>query len=418
VPPKRRCLEGDTARLILENVCHLSCDAQTVRLAGEHGLSVVDVAWEDMARYPHSSVGSNITDVTLRAKGYAGRCSIIRRPNYRDETCDFPIDKFRVKVGNKDGHYLRDVSFRDYLNSLLQKHGAGFGAVTDSTHVLVSAQSCVLPLRNGSCAFNVEFFNYQTSSDDLCLAVVCSAEGTTALVVTDRGAQKLFHDANGQQCDFLAKRLRQVRAREGRPLDGAMNAQEEERNILLLFQIPLKRQRSQQGLFGLPLMQKQQASTSAFGAPRGCGPVPALPPGASSASQLFGASTGMIQPIPTGFMPALHGPAMPTYNTTAARENLGTDHAQLSVSAANGPVQYWSGRVQLDVNAAIRCTVQHYLVTDEGTLSEADLVGVKDQLAAVYAGAVSVGSLVTGDGNPFRKTAARFQDRRFWFFSA
>jgi hypothetical protein len=386
-------------------------------------MSVVDVAWEDMSRFAFSSIGRNITDATLRAQGYAKLCSIIRPPNFIDYSADFNIGRFSIKVGNETGEKLRSVPLRDYLNGLFYETGAngkgvsrfrrdpravpmhdyfnelfqeavgGEGVIEPSRQVLVSSQTCVLPLYRGRCNFNMELFNYQTScAYPACLAVVCTAEGTSAQVITQRGAQKLFHNRNGQACDFFAERLRHVRAREGRALDGEMNTHEKERNILLLFQVPLKVQN--------PRYEPTAFSTMIYG----------------GVSELYGAaSTHMAGGPPPPPAPGA-APPLPPGGSPSFRE-LGTDHAQLGIGKPHSAFPEMPRQLEMDPDAAIRCTVQHYLTTDQATLSDADLADIRQQFDAVYANAVARGSLVTDQDSLKRKTAPKACDKRFWFFT-
>ena len=43
-------------------------DSKASRLVSEHGLQIINVAWEDTGRYAGSSVGPNISDVTIQVQ--------------------------------------------------------------------------------------------------------------------------------------------------------------------------------------------------------------------------------------------------------------------------------------------------------------------------------------------------------------
>ncbi|KAJ3158158.1 hypothetical protein HDU86_003110 [Geranomyces michiganensis] len=79
--------------------------------------------------------------------------------------------------------------------------------------VLCSSQACILPLpAEGELEFIPELFNYQSREDNpAVLAIVATAQGTSAHVVTER-EQKLYFNRNGQATKYLAKRLSQDRA--------------------------------------------------------------------------------------------------------------------------------------------------------------------------------------------------------------
>lgn len=64
-------------------------DPTAKRLAGNHGLQVMNVAWEDNARWKNSVFGPCISDLTLQVDTY--KMPLIRNPNYADLSWDVPI---------------------------------------------------------------------------------------------------------------------------------------------------------------------------------------------------------------------------------------------------------------------------------------------------------------------------------------
>lgn len=391
----------------LGQVYRLAHNSEVVRLAEGFGLSVVDVAWEDTSRWQHSAYGANITDATLRVRGQQARCSIIRNPNFEDQTCDFNIGHFKVKTGNEKGARLETKPLQTYLNQLFSASCGVRDAIGANKEILVAPQTCVLPLQDGTCTFNMELFNYQANEDyPAILAVVCTDEGTSAQVATQSGPQKLFFNRNGRACDFFAERLKHVREREGRALDGAMNAQEEERNILLLFQVPLRvpsrRYVPDYDLFGAPGFSVSKAS---------------LYPGFSAASGGYGSA--MAPSYGAAALPPAPGAAYPQAGTTMrsahtspsylqARQAQGVDHAQLGTTTGHGPFPLLPPKFELDTHAAIRCTVQHYLVTDTGTLSIDDMRSVRQKMDAILSRATASGSLVVDTDAAERSTAPQY----------
>ncbi|RYF39336.1 MAG: hypothetical protein EOO38_23450 [Cytophagaceae bacterium] len=166
-----------------------------------------------------------------------------------------------------------------------------------------------------------------------------------------------------------------------------------ERNILLLFQVPLK-------------VQEPKYAPPAFS--------PTIYGGVTKQST-YG-SVGRQLPDSPPPAPGAASPLPP--RSSASVRGLGTDHAQLGVGKPQGAFLTTSQRLEMDPDAAIRCTVQHYLTTDQGTLSDDDLASIRQQSDAIYASAVARGSLVTDQNSFKRKTAAKASDKRFWFFSA
>ena len=152
---------------------------QAIALASKYGLNILNVTWEDTGRYQNSSVGPNISDVTIQVQHQDPNTReprltlmpVIRYPNFSDKTADISLDKFFLLVGNEDGSGLHKVSLREYLGDIrryLSEPGSWAGrgdsllAPRDS-HVLVSAQAAFLPVpQQGTAEFNPVIFNYQS----------------------------------------------------------------------------------------------------------------------------------------------------------------------------------------------------------------------------------------------------------------
>lgn len=239
---------------VLEKVRLMVNDKQTQALAGEHGLSIQTISWEDTARSKNSCWGPNISDMTLQVKDADGkyhRMPLIRQPNFSDKTYDAPIDSFSVLTGNEAGQeILTRVLLKDYLQSF-SNYISGNGAITGSLlaardeHVIHNVQACFLPAASGEeVNFNVAIYNYQSFSEHpAVLAIVVSNCGTSAQII-DNGdsyeGQRLSFNKNKISCDFAASRLKDVRSNEGKVVEGGLSHEEKENRKLLIIQIPLK----------------------------------------------------------------------------------------------------------------------------------------------------------------------------------
>lgn len=94
----------------------------------------------------------------------------------------------------------------------------------------------------------------------------------------------------------------------------------------------------------------------------------------------------------------------------SVQADLGVDHAQLGVTEPHGPMSNLPSDftdLEIDPNAAIRCTVQHYLVTDKGSISEADVAEVRHTMDKIYGAAKVEGSLVVDANADKRSTAPK-----------
>src|SRR6185369_12335093 len=94
--------------------------------AQRRGLAVQNVNWEDTGRAEGSSVGPNISDLTLQVRRrdpngqfVSALMPVIRFPNFTDRTGDVPADRFFVRVGNeRNGQSLRSVPLTDVLKDI------------------------------------------------------------------------------------------------------------------------------------------------------------------------------------------------------------------------------------------------------------------------------------------------------------
>src|SRR5262245_40477846 len=97
-------------------------DGAAQALVQRHGLQILGLTWQDTGRYKGSSVGPNISDMTIQVthgEHKTPTCMpVIRFPNFSDKTGDIPLDVFTVLVGNERGQSLRKVALRQILTDL------------------------------------------------------------------------------------------------------------------------------------------------------------------------------------------------------------------------------------------------------------------------------------------------------------
>jgi hypothetical protein len=146
----------------IENTADMVWDENAIALASQYGLNILNVTWEDTGRYYNSSVGPNISDVTIQVQhqdpytreSRLTLMPVIRFPNFTDKTADISLDKFFLLVGNEDGSGLHKVTLREYLGNIrsyLSEPGSWTGRnnsllASRDSHVLVSAQAAFLPV--------------------------------------------------------------------------------------------------------------------------------------------------------------------------------------------------------------------------------------------------------------------------------
>jgi len=251
---------------VVARVASMVSDPEARALASRHGLQLLDLTWEDTGRWLGSSVGPNISDVTIevasgdRDAQRLALMPVLRFPNFSDRTADVRLERIFLRVGNeKAGAGERVISLRElladpgrYLShpAVGSIRGGSLLAPRDG-HALLSAQAAFLPVpRGGKATFHPVIFNYQsTARNPAVLTILVTRQGTSLTVVdnardTARGGrswgQRLFFNAGGQRAPLTAERISDVLDR-GVTANGESAAEVgEDANLLLLVQVPLR----------------------------------------------------------------------------------------------------------------------------------------------------------------------------------
>ncbi|MDB4945739.1 MAG: hypothetical protein JWP97_5273 [Labilithrix sp.] len=391
----------------IAKVTGMVSDGDLASRVGRRNLSLVNVAWEDTGRAQGSSVGPNISDLSLqvRRRAPSGQFEsavmpVIRNPNFADRTGDIPADHFFVRVGNEQGQSLRSVPLTDVLRNI-----KAFAARPDSilgdgnllagrdSHFLVSAQAVFLPIpKTGKASFNPVLFNYQSApGSPAVLSILVTRQGTSMQVIENRGedvtaagwGQELYFDNKGQRAAFTAERKadveQRIAAQGGPKTEDDRTALQKGADVLFLVQVPLKH--AQLGRLG--------------------GVMPA-PPGAGGAPPPWPSAPKKSAAAPT----AAPAPMAADAKGAAAFEGSDVEQAVLGHGPNLGP--YSEGhrlRLERDPRFPVRVTVQFYKATSNGVVSDVDLDSIARNIGSVYEHADAVGSLVMPDGDPRRPTA-------------
>src|SRR6185436_17247733 len=95
---------------VVDRVANMVSDSDLVRRVQRRSLALVNVMWEDTGRAQGSSLGPNISDLTLQVRRreesgpfQSAIMPVIRFPNFSDRTGDVPADRFFIRVGNEQG---------------------------------------------------------------------------------------------------------------------------------------------------------------------------------------------------------------------------------------------------------------------------------------------------------------------------
>jgi hypothetical protein len=381
-------------RRVVERTTGMVGDERVRALAARHGLDVLDLTWEDTGRFLDSSVGPNISDMTIQVQTCEEQggenCQlhlmpVIRHPNFEDETGDVPLDDFNILVGNEDGEGLRSVPLKDVLGDLrsyLHDPDSWAGQETSllaprDTHALVSAQAAFLPIpKGGEAQFNPVLFNYQSMPGaPAVLTILATREGTSVTVIDNERdgfaagqtwGQRLFFNQDGERASLTGTRLSDSDAAptddtDGRQ-DGGDDAATDGLNMVLLVQVPL-----------------------------------VYPERAYEADGAAGGD-------------AVESAAMPAAPSDV--ENAVIGHGEVE-----GPFTEIDGyEIERDERFPIRVTVQFYKATATGDVSAADMDEIKTQIDRVYDEADYVGSLVVDDpsGRPTEHDGPKLETMEWW----
>ena len=153
----------DTYPQVIKKTTGMVDDRAVQQLAKKHGLNVLDITWEDTARFDDSAVGPNISDMTIQVQHQAPGCEdyelscmpVIRYPNFTDMSGDISPDEFFLLVGNDRDEPLQKITLRELLGNLRSYlhdpkcwKGDRMSLLAENrdSHVLVSAQACFLPI--------------------------------------------------------------------------------------------------------------------------------------------------------------------------------------------------------------------------------------------------------------------------------
>ena len=371
---------------VIERTKSMIQNPEARQLASEHDLQIMDVTWEDTGRYDNSSVGPNISDMTIQVEHRdprSGEASlhlmpVIRYPNFSDLTADVPMQQLSVLTGNEKGKDVEPTLLAEVLEDLrsyLSEPDSWTGRKSSllaerDSHVLVSAQAAFLPIpKGGEATFNPVLFNYQSyPGDPAVLTLLATREGTSTTIIDnqrdgfDAGrtwGQRLFFNKDGERASLTGKRISDFRAEESEtdgsatPLPPVEVSEEEGLNMVMLIQVPLK--------------QKE-----AFG----------------NFAQADGSALQSLAAAPMA--------------ESAARSNV--EAAVIGHGPVEGPfTEIDNLDIERDPNFPIRVTVQFYKATSNGVVSKQDLAEIDEQISRIYEEADYVGSLVT-DGRTGRPT--------------
>ncbi len=380
---------------VIARVENMPNDQNLLDRARRFGLDVVNLTWEDTGRYEGSSVGPNISDLTLQVREPLGAgqdrthlLPVVRYPNFSDKTGDIAMNKIWIKVGNQSNRSqpvavpLSEVlsNMRAYLSNPSSLNGNGNFLAKRDSHVLTSAQHVFMPLpAAGKVEFTPVLYNYQSSQGNpAVLTLMVTREGTSATIIENNSGdqsyqswgQQLYFNNKGQRTTFTAERKSAVKARvdSGQATTGDAGALDEGSDMVMVIQVPLVHQVS------YPQQNTEDVAMA---------PVAAAPAANASKDKAASSAVGSI-----------------------VQERSDVEQAVIGHGSDKGPFAEMANMSLVrDTQFPIRVTVQFYKATSNGVVSDADLQAMHDEIHEVYANADYVGSLVVPNGDRTRPTS-------------
>jgi len=379
--PRRQPDPAAQYHTMVKRVADMIESETAYKLTSAYGLQLLNVLWEDTGRWEGSSVGPNISDVTIEVEGFRKGKShrtylmpVMRYDNFTDKTADVKMDKILIPVGNQNGGTLELISLKELLENPGQYlsttdkgkiKGESLLAKRDS-HALVSAQHAFLPVpKEGKATFWPVIFNYQsTKKNPAVLTILVTRQGTSMTIIDNTRdtvggggswGQRLYFNQNGKKAPLIAERLTDVKA-SGKTANGedAQNLGEDS-NVLMLIQVPLK-----------------------YRAPR---------------YQTSSTSSGYAAPS----KPAEAKVAKESEDSGRGRSDV--DVAVLGHGPTEGPYTELDGlTIARDARFPVRVTLQFYQATSNGVVSRDNIKAMAGQIKKVYGKGDYVGSLVVPTG--------------------
>jgi hypothetical protein len=379
VPPASAGRDADRYEEVVQSVASMVNDSDAQTMVSGKGLQLLNVTWEDTGRWEGSSLGPNISDVTIEVEADDKTHTrylmpVMRHDNFTDKTGDVDLDKIYIPVGNEDGDALKTIGLEDFLAdpdaymSLPDKGSVKGGSLLAErdTHALVSAQHTFLPVpKDGKATFWPVIFNYQSYAENpAVLAILVTRQGTSMTIIdnqrdtlADGGTwgQRLYFNLDGEKAPLTAERLGDVK-KKGKTSNGEdASTLGEDANLLMLIQVPLK---------------QKEAPRMAYGYDDGD----------------YGGEAEESAP----------SAKMAGGGSSATRDRQSdVDVAVLGHGDAEGPFTELDGlTIERDDRFPIRVTVQFYQATSNGVVSQDDIDRMAAQVEKVYEKAEYVGSLV------------------------
>jgi hypothetical protein len=379
---------GRAYERMVQKVANMIDDERAYSLTRAHKLNLLNVLWEDTGRWQGSSVGPNISDVTIEVEGHRkGKAHrtylmpVMRYDNFSDKTADVKIEKILVPVGNQtENGKLKLVTLKELLDNPAQYMSTrDQGRIKNDsllakrdTHALVSAQHAFLPVpKDGKATFWPVIFNYQsTKKNPAVLAILVTRQGTSMTIidnardtVTGDGSwgQRLYFNKSGKKAPLIAERLTDVKDKGTTANGESAQSLGSDANVLMLIQVPLKYREPPRPKYSAPASLAMDSAALGGG-----GMAPSAAPSAKTSS-----------------------------STRDRAERSDVDTAVLGHGPSQGPFTELDGlTIQRDARFPVRVTLQFYQATSNGVISKSNVKAMAAQIKKVYGKGDYVGSLV------------------------
>ncbi len=363
------------------------------------GLALQNLMWEDTGRSEGSSVGPNISDLTLEVRyrengqNRADLLPVIRFPNFEDRTGDVPSDRFLVRVGNQKGGKLDTIPLTDVLKNV-KAFVSDPSSIHGSGNLLAARNTALSRERGKPCSFRFRRkATPRIHARDLQLPVgaiiACRphvARHAPRHERRGRDERRRFDVADRAWSRALLQQQRPARAVHGGAPNGRRHAHRRAGRAEDRRRQDGHREGRRRSLLDPSAASPCGTATPNDGSPRRC----------RRGAPGFAASAAGPPPPPAA------APAQPMEKA----KKSDVEQAVLGHGKDEGKFEEGRGLgLERDPQFPIRVTVQFYKATSNGVVADKDLDGIAGAIGNVYEHADFVGSLVVPDGDPRRPTA-------------
>lgn len=224
-------------------------------------------------------------------------------------------------------------------------------------------------------------------------------------MVLDSKTTDILFNSSGRAFDYVAERLKEERKRLGKDLNSPMSSEEKERNVLFVFQIPLKQKEIRRTKFNSGNYFSDSYSDSCLESDMIYNQSYKITNSKSiginyekNSFDLFNSENVNNSSNYESNRKVLSNQSREHDIEKKSLKKIGLDNAMLRVSDKDkGSFEGTRGlTLERDFRYPIRCTLQYYWITDTEEISQEQISQIASQLETFYTNSFNKSSLIYG----------------------